>query len=85
LTCSYVVAAGSWANTERPRCPLETSIPGLLSGGSIKRVGFAVGDGSLAATCRRRRALTPITLSDAVPGPSISKVAQKSPNPDRLP
>ena len=36
-------------------CPLETTIPGILAAGDIrsgstKRVGFAVGDGSLAVT-----------------------------------
>ncbi len=37
----------------------ETSLPGVLAGGDIrygstKRVGFAVGDGSLAVTCAHR-------------------------------
>ena len=56
LTGSDVVAAGLWPRNDRPPCPLETSIPGVLAGGdlrsgSTKRVGFAVGDGSLAVTC----------------------------------
>ena len=44
---------------DRDPCPLETSIPGVLAAGDIragstKRVGFAVGDGSLAVTCAHR-------------------------------
>jgi thioredoxin reductase (NADPH) len=44
---------------------LETCVPGVLAAGDVrsgstKRVGFAVGDGSLAVTCAHRlRALTP--------------------------
>jgi thioredoxin reductase (NADPH) len=56
LTGSEVVASGHWPLTDRTPCPLETSAPGLLAAGDIrsgstKRVGFAVGDGSLAITC----------------------------------
>lgn len=59
LTGSDVVAAGKWPLTDRSPCPLETSVPGILAGGdlragSTKRVGFAVGDGSLAVTCAHR-------------------------------
>jgi thioredoxin reductase (NADPH) len=56
LTGTDVMKAGLWPLTDRDPCPLETSIPRLLAGGdlrwgSTKRVGFAVGDGSLAVTC----------------------------------
>jgi thioredoxin reductase (NADPH) len=45
-----------WPLKERDPCSLETSIPGILAlgdvrAGSTKRVGFAVGDGSMAITC----------------------------------
>jgi thioredoxin reductase (NADPH) len=48
--------SGRWPLTSREPCPLETTIPGILAAGDIragstKRVGFAVGDGSLAVTC----------------------------------
>lgn len=56
LTGSEVLNAGKWPLKDRTPCPLETSVPRLLAGGDIragstKRVGFAVGDGSLAVTC----------------------------------
>lgn len=56
LTGSDVVKAGKWPLAGRTPCPLETSIPRIFAGGDIragstKRVGFAVGDGSLAVTC----------------------------------
>ena len=48
-----------WPRTDREPCPLETTLPGVLAAGDIrsgstKRVGFAVGDGSLAVTCAHR-------------------------------
>jgi len=48
--------SGKWPLTDREPCPLETTVPGILAAGDIragstKRVGFAVGDGSLAVTC----------------------------------
>jgi thioredoxin reductase (NADPH) len=48
--------SGRWPVPDREPCPLETTIPGVLAAGDIragstKRVGFAVGDGSLAVTC----------------------------------
>ncbi|HEY1685182.1 MAG TPA: FAD-dependent oxidoreductase [Tepidisphaeraceae bacterium] len=48
--------SNQWPLTDREPCPLETTIPGILAAGDIrsgstKRVGFAVGDGSLAITC----------------------------------
>jgi thioredoxin reductase (NADPH) len=48
--------SGRWPLTDREPCPLETTVPGILAAGDIragstKRVGFAVGDGSLAVTC----------------------------------
>ena len=53
LTGAELVQAGKWPLKNRAPCPLETSIPRLLAGGDVrsgstKRVGFAVGDGSLA-------------------------------------
>ncbi|MFO0896528.1 MAG: FAD-dependent oxidoreductase [Pirellulales bacterium] len=59
LTGVDVVKAGRWLRTDRDPCPLETSLPGILAAGDIragstKRVGFAVGDGSLAVTCAHR-------------------------------
>jgi len=48
--------SGRWPLKDREPCPLETTVPGILAAGDIragstKRVGFAVGDGSLAVTC----------------------------------
>jgi thioredoxin reductase (NADPH) len=64
LTGADAAASGRWpAATNREPCPLETTIPGVLAAGDVrsgstKRVGFAVGDGSLAVTCvHRLRAL----------------------------
>jgi len=59
LTGTDVVRSGAWPSAERDPCPLETTIPGVLAAGDIragstKRVGFAVGDGSLAVTCAHR-------------------------------
>jgi thioredoxin reductase (NADPH) len=56
LTGSDALKSGKWPLTEREPCTLETSVPGILAAGDIragstKRVGFAVGDGSLAVTC----------------------------------
>jgi len=56
LTGIDVLRSGRWPLKERDPCPLETTIPGILAAGDIrsgttKRVGFAVGDGSLAVTC----------------------------------
>jgi thioredoxin reductase (NADPH) len=56
LTGADAVKCGSWPLTNREPCPLETTLPGVLAAGDIrsgstKRVGFAVGDGSLAVTC----------------------------------
>ena len=56
LTGTDVLQSGTWPLKEREPCPLETSVPGILAAGDIrsgstKRVGFAVGDGSLAVTC----------------------------------
>jgi thioredoxin reductase (NADPH) len=50
---------GRWPVADREPCPLETSIPRVLAAGDVrcgstKRVGFAVGDGSLAVTCVHR-------------------------------
>jgi thioredoxin reductase (NADPH) len=59
LTGTDVLKSGKWPLSDRDPCPLETTLPRLLVGGdlrsgSTKRVGFAVGDGSLAVTCAHR-------------------------------
>ncbi|QEL16628.1 FAD-dependent oxidoreductase [Limnoglobus roseus] len=59
LTGSDVLRSGRWPVADRDPCPLETSLPGVLAAGDVragstKRVGFAVGDGSLAVTCTHR-------------------------------
>jgi thioredoxin reductase (NADPH) len=56
LTGVDALRSGRWPLTDREPCPLETTVPGILAAGDIragstKRVGFAVGDGSLAVTC----------------------------------
>ncbi len=59
LTGTDVMRSGLWPRTDRDPCPLETTVPGIIAAGDIrsgstKRVGFAVGDGSLAVTCAHR-------------------------------
>jgi len=59
LTGTDASRSGSWPLADRSPCPLETTVPGILAAGDIrsgstKRVGFAVGDGSLAVTCAHR-------------------------------
>jgi thioredoxin reductase (NADPH) len=59
LTGADVARSGRWPRADREPCPLETTVPGVLAAGDIrsgstKRVGFAVGDGSLAVTCAHR-------------------------------
>jgi len=56
LTGIDAMKSGHWPLVDREPCPLETTVPGILAAGdlrsgSTKRVGFAVGDGSLAVTC----------------------------------
>jgi thioredoxin reductase (NADPH) len=56
LTGTDALLSGRWPLREREPCTLETTAPGILAAGDIragstKRVGFAVGDGSLAITC----------------------------------
>ncbi len=56
LTGINALQSGLWPLQDREPCPLETTIPGILAAGDIrsgstKRVGFAVGDGSMAVTC----------------------------------
>lgn len=56
MTGVDVLQSGHWPLKDREPCPLETSIPGILAAGDIrkgstKRVGCAVGDGSVAVTC----------------------------------
>ncbi len=59
LTGADAARSGLWPIADREPCPLETTLPGVLAAGDIrsgttKRVGFAVGDGSLAVTCAHR-------------------------------
>jgi len=59
LTGVDAVKSGHWPLTSREPCPLETTLPGVMAAGDVrsgstKRVGFAVGDGSLAVTCAHR-------------------------------
>ncbi|MDB5319729.1 MAG: trxB [Phycisphaerales bacterium] len=59
LTGTDVAKSGHWPLPDREPCPLETSLPGILAAGDVRsgatrRVGFAVGDGSLAVTCVHR-------------------------------
>ena len=59
LTGTDVMKSGKWPLGDRDPCPLETTVPRILAAGdlragSTKRVGFAVGDGSLAVTCAHR-------------------------------
>ncbi len=59
LTGTDVIRSGLWPLADRDPCPLETTLPGVLAAGDIragstKRVGFAVGDGSLSVTCAHR-------------------------------
>ena len=56
LTGIEALQSGGWPLKDREPCPLETTVPGILAAGDVrsgstKRVGFAVGDGSLAVTC----------------------------------
>ena len=56
LTGIDALRSEKWPLTDREPCPLETTVPRILAAGDIragstKRVGFAVGDGSLAVTC----------------------------------
>jgi thioredoxin reductase (NADPH) len=59
LTGMDALKSGRWPLKDREPCPLETTLPGVLAAGdlragSTKRVGFAVGDGSLAVTCAHK-------------------------------
>ena len=59
LTGADAEASGRWPLADRNPCPLETTLPRVLAAGDVrsgstKRVGFAVGDGSLAVTCVHR-------------------------------
>jgi thioredoxin reductase (NADPH) len=56
ITGVEALQSGHWPLQDREPCALETTVPGVLAAGDIrsgstKRVGFAVGDGSLAVTC----------------------------------
>ena len=68
LTGVDALQSGKWPLADREPCPLETTVPGLLAAGDVrsgstKRVGFAVGDGSLAVTCvHRLMAIRPRTV-----------------------
>lgn len=59
LTGLEAQRSGKWPLKDREPCALETTLPRVLAGGDVrsgstKRVGFAVGDGSLAVTCVHR-------------------------------
>lgn len=59
LTGLGALNSGRWPLRHREPTPLETTLPRVLAGGDVragstKRVGFAVGDGSLAVTCTHR-------------------------------
>ena len=59
LTGADAAASGRWPLEGREPCPLETTLPRVMAAGDVragstKRVGFAVGDGSLACTCTHR-------------------------------
>lgn len=59
LTGTDVIKRNLWPLKDRDPCPLESTVPRILvagdvRAGSTKRVGFAVGDGSLAVTCVHR-------------------------------
>jgi thioredoxin reductase (NADPH) len=59
LTGTDIARSELWSRGDRDPCPLETTVPGILAAGDVrsgstKRVGFAVGDGSLAVTCAHR-------------------------------
>lgn len=56
LTGVDALRSGRWPLKDREPCALETTVPRILAAGDVragstKRVGFAVGDGSLAVTC----------------------------------
>lgn len=56
LTGPDALQSGRWPLADRAPTQLETTLPRVLAGGDVragstKRVGFAVGDGSLAVTC----------------------------------
>jgi thioredoxin reductase (NADPH) len=62
--------SGRWPVKDREPTPLETTLPRVLvagdvRSGSTKRVGFAVGDGSLAVTCVHR-------IRSHIPAPAVS-------------
>jgi thioredoxin reductase (NADPH) len=59
MTGVDAMRSGRWPAKDRDPLPLETTVPGILAAGDIrsgstKRVGFAVGDGSLSVTCVHR-------------------------------
>ncbi|HYO07704.1 MAG TPA: FAD-dependent oxidoreductase [Tepidisphaeraceae bacterium] len=71
LTGPDALKSGRWPLKDREPCPLETTLPGVLAGGDVragstKRVGFAVGDGSLAVTCCHRLRTVSTTRAAAV-------------------
>lgn len=56
LTGAEALSSGKWPLPDRNPCPLETTLPRVMAAGDVraestKRVGFAVGDGSLACSC----------------------------------
>jgi thioredoxin reductase (NADPH) len=84
LTGIDALRSGQWPLKDREPCPLETTVPGILAAGDIragstKRVGFAVGDGSLAVTCVHR--LTAIRNGDVAVSGSPAGTRRFSPPP----
>jgi thioredoxin reductase (NADPH) len=59
LTGMDAMKSNGWPLSTRDPCALETTLPRVLAAGDIrsgstKRVGIAVGDGSLAVSCAHR-------------------------------
>jgi thioredoxin reductase (NADPH) len=78
--------SGHWPLKDREPAPLETTLPRVLAGGDVrsgstKRVGFAVGDGSLAVTCvhRIRAGIAPAVPPAPTAGQSALPTAGPSP------
>jgi thioredoxin reductase (NADPH) len=66
--------SGKWPLPDREPCALETTLPGVLAAGDVrsgstKRVGFAVGDGSMAITCVHKLRALAAAKASAPPPP----------------
>ncbi len=69
LTGTEAARSGQWP-LDRAPCPLETTLPRVMAAGDVrsestKRVGFAVGDGSLAVTCTHHLRMLGEAVSNA--------------------